>query len=34
MMPGSRVAQIAMIVVAVIVILGLVLATVAAPVVN
>jgi hypothetical protein len=34
MMPGSRFAQIAMIVVAVIVILGLVLATVAAPVVN
>jgi len=33
-MPGSRFAQIAMIVVAVIVILGLVLATVAAPVVN
>jgi len=34
MMPGSRFAQIAMIVVAVIVILGLVLATVAAPAVN
>jgi hypothetical protein len=34
MMPGSRFAQIAMIVVAVVVILGLVLATVAAPVVN
>jgi len=34
MMPGSRFAQIAMIVVAVIVILGWVLATVAAPVVN
>jgi putative copper export protein len=34
MMPGSRFAQIAMIVVAVIVIIGLVLATVAAPVVN
>jgi putative copper export protein len=33
-MPGSRFSQIAMIVVAVIVILGLVLATVAAPVVN
>jgi hypothetical protein len=33
-MPGSRFAQIAMIVVAVIVILGLILATVAAPVVN
>jgi putative copper export protein len=32
-MPGSRFAQIAMIVVAVIVILGLVLATVSAPVV-
>jgi hypothetical protein len=33
-MPGSRFAQIAMIAIAVIVILGLVLATVAAPVVN
>jgi hypothetical protein len=33
-MPGSRLAQVAMVVVAVIVILGLVLATVAAPVVN
>jgi len=33
MMPGSRFAQIAMIVVAVIVILGLVLATIASPVV-
>jgi hypothetical protein len=33
MMPGSRFAQIAMLVVAVIVILGLVLATVASPVV-
>ena len=33
-MPGSRFARIAMIAVAVVVILGLVLATVAAPVVN
>ena len=33
-MPGTRFARIAMIVVAVVVILGLVLATVAAPVVN